>query len=92
MSKKNRSNMSRFMRGLVRFVKPQAVTTKVRWIACNYIRNAYTLYCVLKACMCDQVLGKWILPHNTWNYDTSTFCLAVFHIRSLDWWLDSCAA
>ena len=60
-----------YARKMIKRVKPQ-VTTLVRWIACNCIRNAIVLYCVMKACMWDPVLRKWILPANSWNADNST--------------------
>jgi hypothetical protein len=68
--KKKQRNLQRFVRTLIRMVKPQ-VTTLPRWLACNCVRNAISLFCVLVAVM---FLLKWILPGNTWNYDITTYC------------------
>ena len=51
--------------------KPQ-FSTQARWLACRDLRNAVTLYCLIKAVMFDRGSCKWILAHNCHNADFTT--------------------
>ena len=63
----------RYINNVFNIVKPQ-YTTLPRWLACRDIRNAITLYCIMKAVMFDRNFSMWILCFNCHNADFSTIC------------------